>query len=122
MQQPEVAAAIGAADADRQERLGFTADRLALRLWDIHVRAFEGSPKVTRDGKVIEVDGVPLVDWSPTGATRPIELLMKHLGMFAAERVEISGAEGMPVVYTLTLDRELPELDDDDRPLLASAF
>ncbi len=43
---PSVAAWIEEQDADRQERLGFTADRLALRLWDIHVKAFEGSPKV----------------------------------------------------------------------------
>lgn len=111
LRKPEIAAAIQKEDEDRRQRLGLDADWIVDRLVAVHERAFDGAPKVTRDGKIIrDEDGVPIVEWSPSGATKPLELLMRHLGLGKeSHEIEISGE----VVYTLTLDRELPEQDDD---------
>lgn len=112
LRKPEIAAAIEREDAERRERLGMDADWIVRRLVAVHEKAFDGAPKVTRDGKIIrDEDGEPIYEWSPSGATKPLELLMRHLGLGAEHHeIEVSGE----VVYTLTLDRELPEQDDED--------
>ncbi len=71
------------------DELGLTQRRILLKLWDIVEKAYEGAPKTDRDGRAVFVDGVLIMEWSPPGATRALELLMKHRGMFI-ERVEIT--------------------------------
>ena len=107
LQHPEVIKALALADGRRQDRLGIDADDLVQRLIDIGDKAFHGAPKVTREGKPVTVDGVTIMDWQPVAALRAVEDLMKHLGIAGAEQHEV-GVAG-DVVYTLTLDRELPE-------------
>lgn len=115
LRKPHIAQAIATADAERRERLGVDGDWIVDRLVAVHEKAFDGAPKVDREGNPIVVDGAPIIEWSPSGATKPLELLMKQLGLASPERhdVTVSGE----VVYTLTLDRELPEIEDDtDEP------
>ena len=112
LQKPDIASAIAKADIARQERLGVDADAMVQRLVDIADKAFHGAPKVTREGKAITVSGVPIMEWSPAGATRAVELLMKHLGISGTERHEIEVTGETAVVYRLKLDRELPEFED----------
>lgn len=111
LRKPEIAAAINEADKARRLQLGVDADWIVDRLVAVHEKAYEGAPKVTRDGEIIRgPDGEPVMEWSPSGATKPLELLMKHLGIGGAEQHEVvvSGE----VVYTLTLDRQLPGSED----------
>ena len=113
LQIPAVSQAIAKLDAERRERLGVDADWVAEQLVAVYEKSFQGAPRTDRDGKPVrvEVDGerIMVFDWSPSGANKALELLGRHLGM-NVERHEV--AVTGDVVYTLTLDRELPSLDD----------
>ena len=110
LQQTDIRQAVGKLDSDRRRALGIDADWIAERLVAVHEKAFEGAPRTDKDGAVrVEVDGqlLDVFDWSPSGAVRPLELLMRQLGIGSqveTHEVNVSGE----VVYTLTLDRELP--------------
>ena len=101
---PVVAAAIRAAEFDRRKRLGVDADWIVSRLVEVAEKSMAGLPRTDRDGDVIHVvvggEEVMLMDWSPSGANKALELLAKHLGM-TVERSEIS-IDGA-VVYTMDL-------------------
>ena len=87
LQRPDVGQLVAKLDGDRRRALGVDADWIVDRLVAVHEAAF--------------------VDGSWPGAVRPLELLMRQLGIGSVEThaVEVSGE----VVYTLTLDRELGE-------------
>ncbi len=108
LQRPDVAAAIAAADTSRRERLGVDADWIVERLIEVVESTMAGTPRMTRAGKRVVVEGVALVDRQPTPAIRALEALAKMLGVGGAEKVDVSVA-GELVTYTLTLDRELPD-------------
>lgn len=108
---PPIAAAIRKADTARREKLGIDADWIVSKLVEVHEKALAGAPKTDREGRAVLVDGEQIFEWSPGGATRPLELLMKHLGISGVEKHEVT-VSGGPVVYTLKLDRELPEDDE----------
>lgn len=95
LHKPHVAAAIEKADRERRERLGVDGDWIVDRLVFVHEEAAK--------------------DRSWHAAVRPLEALMKHLGIGGAEKHEVSVSG--EVVYTLTLDRTLPTLDDQDEEL-----
>ena len=112
LQREEIALAVRKADSARQKELGVDADWIVSRLLQIHEKAFVGVPKADSLGRpLFDGDGNQVVEWSPSGATKPLELLMKHLGMGGVEKHEVT-VSGGPVVYTLMLDRELPETDE----------
>ena len=102
---PRVAAAILEAEFDRRKRLGVDADWIVARLVELVEKSMVGSPRTDRNGAVIRVlvgdEEVMLMDWSPSGANKALELLAKHLGM-TVDRLEVSVEGG--VVYTLNLD------------------
>lgn len=112
LRKPHIAQALAAADKERREKLGVDADWIVSRLVAVHEKAFAGSVRVDKDGAPIEVDGVRLTEWSPSGATKPLELLMRQTGLMSPEKHEVTVSG--EVVYTLTLDRTLPELEDAD--------
>ena len=113
LQIPSVAAAVAREDLERQERLRVDADSIIGRLMAVHDKAFYGSPKVSRDGVPIEVDGERVREWAPASAIRALEVVAKMLGVAGSERHEVD-MRGGPVVYTLTLDRELPTDVEED--------
>lgn len=62
------------------DELGITRRRILTKLWDVVEKSYEGAPKTDKDGDPIIVAGEMIMDWSPPGTTRALELLMKHRG------------------------------------------
>ncbi len=89
LKKPEIRNRVTALSNETADELGLTQRRILLKLWDVVEKAYEGAPKTDKDGRAVFVDGVLIMEWSPPGATRALELLMKHRGMFI-ERVEIT--------------------------------
>jgi hypothetical protein len=65
-----------------------------------------GTPKTTSTGAPVTIDGEMVFDWSPSGANKALELMAKHLGMQVEKHEHTVVGD---IVYTLNLDRELPE-------------
>ncbi len=111
---PAVAAAIRDAEFDRRKRLGVDADWIISGFVSVFEKSMAGLPRTDRDGAPISVvvggETVMVMDWSPSGANKALELLAKHLGM-TVERTELSVEGG--IVYTLALDTLGAGMDDD---------
>ena len=89
------------------EELGITKRRIILKLWDIVEKSYQGAPKTDKgEPIVVTVDGERIVvyDWSPAGATRALELIMKQEGMLV-DRVEHEG--GVELVVRIEADADL---------------
>jgi phage terminase small subunit len=111
LQNPAVASAISKADLERRARLGVDADWIVDTIVNVIEKAAGEKPVVTEE--IIPGDSTRFVfEFQPAAALRGLEMLMKHLGIAGAERSEVSVSG--EVVYTLTLDRELPTVDDDE--------
>ncbi len=89
LRKPEIHTRITELSNETADQLGLTQRRILLKLWDVVEKAYEGAPKTDKDGRPVFVDGVLIMEWSPPGTTRALELLMKHRGMFI-ERLEIT--------------------------------
>ncbi len=111
---PAVAAAIREAEFDRRRRLGVDADWIISGFVSVFEKSMAGLPRTDRDGAPISVvvggETVMVMDWSPSGANKALELLAKHLGM-TVERTELSVEGG--IVYTLALDPLGAGMDDE---------
>ena len=84
------------------------------KLAEVVEKSLEGTPKTTSTGQPVIVDGEQVRDWSPSGANKALETLAKHLGM----QVEKHGHTVVgDIVYTLNLDRVLPENERIERLL-----
>ena len=103
---PEIAAAIRVADDERMERLSLDGDALVMLAVEVIEKA-SGRMPLRMEG------GFPEYDFTPSAALKGIEMLMKHLGIAGADRLEVAGLDGGPVVYTLQLDSVLGEDVDD---------
>lgn len=106
----EIQAAITARRTDLANQLGITRQWVLEQLRTVADKAIAGAPKTNRDGEPIEVDGVRVHDWSPSGANRALELLGKELGMFV-DRAEVHTVGD--VVYTLDMGGALAGDEDD---------
>lgn len=90
-----VAQAISEAKTARTERTLVTADYVVLNLKRIAERCMERRPVLNSKGEqVIGEDGKPAWVFDSKGATRALELLGKHIGIFT-DKVEVSGALDM---------------------------
>jgi len=83
---PDVAAAIAEAMRERSERVQVTADSVVQRLDEVANRCLQAVPMVQ--------SGLPTGEYrfDSAGANRALELLGKHLGMFAERRI-LEGGE-----------------------------
>lgn len=113
-----VAAEIAEREKERRLRLGLDADWIVQQLVTVYEKSLVGAPRTSSTGKLhyaTDDDGnrFAISDWSPSGANKALELLMKHLGI-APDRheLEIVG----DVVYTLEIDRDLGEDADTADP------
>jgi hypothetical protein len=76
--------------------------------------AFAGAPKLKRNGEIITYvdpdtqEAKVLYEWSPAGANKALETLMRHRGMLT-DRHQV---EHHDVVYTLDLGAELDHADE----------
>lgn len=111
LKRPDVTTLIAELDEKARVELGVSKEWLVAQAVAGWEKAFAGAPKVTRDGEPITVDDERIMEWNPTGAVKFLELLAKVTGALVDRtQVDVTGE----VVYTLTLDRELDEADDDD--------
>ena len=87
----EVAAAVKEAEDKRSERTGVTQDWIIERLTEVAERCMQHEPVLTRQGK-------PTGEYKfdSHGATRALELLGKHLGLFP-DRFKHSLENGDPL-------------------------
>jgi phage terminase small subunit len=100
LRKPVIAAAVEAAQAARAERLGVSQDYVVDNLTEIVERCMQRAPVMARDAKgmaqTTDAEGRHVWQFDARGALGGLNLLGKHLGMFA-ERVEHSGPNGGPV-------------------------
>ena len=90
------------------EELGLTKRRILTALWGVYEKAMTGAPKVDRHGFPIIVDGQMVMEWSPAGANKALELLMRHAGMLVeSQKIELTVAQAESV-----LDAEIRRLAD----------
>lgn len=85
---PDVAAAIEAAQADLSKRTEITQEWVLSNLKIVAQRCMQSAPVLDRKGQQVfvenaEGDTVPAYVFNSMGATRSLELLGKHIGMFA---------------------------------------
>lgn len=97
MQIDEVVARIEEAKAERAARLAVKADWIVEQLRLVVERCMQLEPVVEKGQLVLETDQFgevrALVKFNPQAATKALELLGKHVGMFV-EKVEHSGSVG----------------------------
>ena len=95
LKKQHVAQAITEAKATRTERTLVTADYVVTNLRRIAERCMERRPVLDSKGEqIIGEDGKPAWTFDSKGATRALELLGKHIGIFT-DKVEVSGALDM---------------------------
>ena len=85
------------------------------KLVEVVEKSLVGTPKTTSTGQPVIVDGQQVFDWSPSGANKALETLAKHLGMQVEKHEHTVVGD---IVYTLNLDRELPENERIEQDLL----
>ena len=93
LQKPEIAAAIAAGQADQVHSAGITREWVLSRLRDVAERAMQAVPVLDREG-----NETGEYRFDAAGANKSLELLGKHLGMFADKvdhggtvKIEITG-------------------------------
>jgi phage terminase small subunit len=86
--------------SEQSDRTKVTADYVLGNLTEVVERCMERAPVMTRDeGRVtqlVDADGNNVWQFNSNGANRALELLGKHLKLFA-DRVEHSGPDGKPI-------------------------
>ena len=98
LSKPGIAEAIAKRQKERSERTEIDQDWVLMRLQQNIERAMEAVPVLDSHGNATGV-------WKYEGAVanKALELLGKHLGMFR-DRVELTGADGGPVIQNLQVE------------------
>lgn len=97
--------AIEKAQAKRARRVEVTQDYVLSNLVDVVERTMQRAPVLDRKGEqVTDEDGRAVWTFDAKGANRALELLGKHLGIFADRvRAEVSGPDGGPVASEIVV-------------------
>ena len=77
LRKPEIVEAIRSAFIERERRTEVTQDRVVDKLWEIVLRSMQTTPVVDSRGHPIGA-----YTYHPAAATRALELLGRHLGMW----------------------------------------
>ena len=107
---PEVSSLVAKLDEAKRDDLGLDAHDVLDRALELYGRAMRGNPRTYRDEVVRDENGDVIYDPNLGAAAKALELIARQLGLLSDRRIVEHGGD---VVYTLTLDRELPELEDD---------
>ena len=92
---------------ERAEELGLDAYYVLRNLKSIAERCMQGEPVTDRDGAPVFVQGgdgeyAALYKFDAPGATKAVELIGKHIGMFNDKvKHEHTGADGKPISMNL---------------------
>lgn len=102
----EIQRAVAAAQAKRARRVEVTQDYVLSNLVEVVERTMQRAPVLDRKGEqVTDEEGRAVWTFDPKNANRALELLGKHLGIFADKvKAEVSGPDGGPVQSSMTLD------------------
>lgn len=96
MQNPNVQAAIAELSTAVAARLGLNHEWVLANLREIVERCMQAAPVRDARGRVVEGEWT----FDARGATRALELLAKHLGMFKADNEQ----QKAPLSFTLNID------------------
>lgn len=98
--------AIEKAQAKRARRVEVTQDYVLSNLVEVVERTMQRAPVLDRKGEqVTDEEGRAVWTFDAKNANRALELLGKHLGIFADKvKAEVSGPDGGPVQSSMTLD------------------
>lgn len=102
LRRPDIVAAIQAGQLERQERMGFDADRALRETLEIVAEARRGVPRTNRGELVRGEDGEVIYDPNWPAAVSGMNLASRMVGLFAPSRVEHEHSG--EVVYTLHID------------------
>lgn len=102
----EIQRAVAAAQAKRARRVEVTQDYVLSNLVEVVERTMQRAPVLDRKGEqVTDEEGRAVWTFDAKSANRALELLGKHLGIFADKvKAEVSGPDGGPVQSSMTLD------------------
>lgn len=102
----EIQRAVAVAQAQRARRVEVTQDYVLANLVEIVERTMQRAPVLDRKGEQFTDEaGRAVWTFDAKGANRALELLGKHLGIFADKvKAEVSGPDGGPVQSSITLD------------------
>lgn len=102
----EIQRAVAAAQAKRAQRVEVTQDYVLSNLVEVVERTMQRAPVLDRKGEqVTDEEGRAVWTFDAKNANRALELLGKHLGIFADRvKTEVSGPDGGPVQSSMTLD------------------
>ena len=102
----EIQRAVAAAQAQRARRVEVTQDYVLSNLVEVVERTMQRAPVLDRKGeRVTDEEGRAVWTFDAKSANRALELLGKHLGIFADKvKAEVSGPDGGPVQSSMTLD------------------
>lgn len=97
--------AIEKAQAKRARRVEVTQDYVLSNLVEVVERTMQRAPVMDRKGEqVTDEEGRAVWTFDAKGANRALELLGKHLGIFADRvRAEVSGPDGGPVASEIVV-------------------
>ena len=93
------------AQAKRAQRVEVTQDYVLSNLVEVVERTMQRAPVTDRKGEqVTDEEGRAVWTFDAKGANRALELLGKHLGIFADRvRAEVSGPDGGPVASEIVV-------------------
>lgn len=97
--------AIEKAQAKRARRVEVTQDYVLSNLVEVVERTMQRAPVLDRKGEqVTDEEGRAVWTFDAKGANRALELLGKHLGIFADRvRAEVSGPDGGPMASEIVV-------------------
>lgn len=106
LQKTSIREAIEKAQAKRARRVEVTQDYVLSNLVEVVERTMQRAPVLDRKGEqVTDEEGRAVWTFDAKNANRALELLGKHLGIFADRvKAEVSGPDGGPVQSSMTLD------------------
>ena len=92
---------------DANDRAAVDHAWVLAKLVAVYEKSYQGAPKVLSNGALVQdANGNFIMEWSPGGANKALELIGRHLGMFI-ERSEM----------TVTVEQALSVVDDEIRKL-----
>lgn len=105
LQKTSIREAIEKAQAKRARRVEVTQDYVLSNLVEVVERTMQRAPVLDRKGEqVTDEEGRAVWTFDAKGANRALELLGKHLGIFADRvKAEVSGPDGGPVASEIVV-------------------
>ena len=98
MKKPAVVARIRQLQKEQAERLMITSDRIMLELMDVYQKCMQAVPVEEWNYSEHRMEPTGEYQFDSKGATKALELLGRHLGMF--DKRADDGGEGGPVYIT----------------------